>query len=33
MNKELICICCPMGCHLSVDIENKILAKGEKYMD
>ena len=23
MNKELICICCPMGCHLSVDIENK----------
>ena len=22
MNKELICICCPMGCHLSVEMEN-----------
>lgn len=23
MKKELICISCPMGCHLIVDIENK----------
>ena len=22
MNKELICICCPMGCQLSVEMEN-----------
>ena len=22
MEKELICICCPNGCHLKVDIEN-----------
>ena len=36
MNKELICICCPMGCHLSVDIDNKIVKgntcrRGEVY--
>ena len=24
MEKELICICCPKGCHLKVDIEAKI---------
>lgn len=23
MEKELICICCPKGCHLKVDAENK----------
>lgn len=23
MEKELICICCPKGCHLKVDVEDK----------
>lgn len=36
MNRELICICCPMGCHLTVDIDNKIVKgntcrRGEEY--
>lgn len=36
MKKELICITCPKGCHLSVDIENKkvsgnICPRGEEY--
>ena len=24
-NKELTCICCPMGCALNIEIENIIL--------
>ena len=36
MNRELICICCPMGCHSTVDIDNKIVKgntcrRGEEY--
>ncbi|GAB6169603.1 DUF1667 domain-containing protein [Clostridium carnis] len=36
MVKELICICCPMGCHLKVDIENNKVTgntckRGEQY--
>lgn len=36
MMKELICISCPMGCHLAVDVENKIVTgntckRGEVY--
>lgn len=37
MIKEMICILCPVGCHLSIDIENdyKVTGnscpKGEKY--
>lgn len=36
MIKELICISCPMGCHLKVDVENKIVEgntckRGEVY--
>lgn len=31
MEKELICICCPMGCHLKVNIEeNKVSGNGCK---
>ncbi|MGG7057037.1 DUF1667 domain-containing protein [Clostridium tertium] len=31
MEKELICICCPMGCHLKVNIEeNKVTGNGCK---
>ena len=26
MEKELICICCPNGCHLKVDIESSIVS-------
>lgn len=25
MEKELICICCPMGCHLKVNIEENVV--------
>ena len=28
--KELICICCPNGCHLQVDIENGYTVSGHK---
>ncbi len=36
MIKELICISCPMGCHLKVDVENKTVEgntckRGEVY--
>lgn len=36
MKKELICILCPLGCNLTVDIENKIVTgntckRGEVY--
>lgn len=36
MEKELICICCPNGCHLKVDIDNNIVSgnkckRGEEY--
>lgn len=36
MIKELICISCPMGCHLKVDVENKTVEgntckRGEIY--
>lgn len=36
MNEELICICCPMGCHLNVDVKNKRVSgntckRGEVY--
>ncbi|ADO83509.1 DUF1667 domain-containing protein [Ilyobacter polytropus] len=37
MKKELICIVCPMGCHLEVDVENdykvtgNLCPRGEKY--
>ena len=36
MIKELICINCPMGCHLKVDVENKTVTgntckRGEVY--
>ena len=36
MEKELICICCPRGCHLKVNIEeNKVTGnsckRGERY--
>lgn len=36
MKKELICISCPLGCNLTVDIENKIVTgntckRGEVY--
>ena len=36
MEKELICICCPKGCHLKVNInENKVIGngcrRGEEY--
>ena len=36
MKKELICISCPLGCHLTVDVENKIVTgntckRGEVY--
>ncbi len=36
MEKELICICCPMGCHLKVDIDTKSVTgnackRGEEY--
>jgi CxxC motif-containing protein len=30
MNKELICIVCPMGCHLEVDIENDYQVTGNQ---
>ncbi|MDU5111695.1 MAG: DUF1667 domain-containing protein, partial [Clostridium sp.] len=31
MEKELICICCPIGCHLKVSIEeNKVSGNGCK---
>ena len=31
MDKNLICICCPMGCHLKVNIEeNKVSGNGCK---
>ena len=30
MLKELICISCPMGCHLKVDVENKTV-EGNTY--
>ncbi|MGG7144539.1 DUF1667 domain-containing protein [Clostridium nigeriense] len=31
MEKELICICCPIGCHLKVNIEeNKVIGNGCK---
>ena len=36
MEKELICICCPIGCHLKVNVENKKVTgnnckRGETY--
>lgn len=36
MEKELICICCPKGCHLKVDLETKQVTgngcpRGAKY--
>ncbi|VYU51279.1 DUF1667 domain-containing protein [Clostridium tertium] len=36
MIKNLICICCPMGCHLEVDIDEKSVKgnsckRGEEY--
>lgn len=36
MKKELICISCPLGCHLTVDSENKLVTgntckRGEVY--
>lgn len=36
MEKELICICCPNGCHLKVDIESSTISgnkckRGEEY--
>lgn len=36
MNRELICICCPMGCHLTVNVEDKKVSgntckRGEVY--
>lgn len=36
MERELICICCPKGCHLKVDLENKKVSgngcpRGQKY--
>lgn len=36
MEKELICICCPNGCHLKVDIENNMVngnkcERGKEY--
>ncbi|MBE6062856.1 MAG: DUF1667 domain-containing protein [Clostridium butyricum] len=36
MEKELICICCPNGCHLKVDIDNREIRgnkckRGEEY--
>lgn len=37
MKKELVCIVCPMGCHLEVDVENdykvsgNLCPRGEKY--
>ena len=36
MVKELICISCPMGCHLKVDVDNKTVTgntckRGEIY--
>lgn len=36
MKKELICISCPLGCHLTVDIDNKTVTgntckRGEIY--
>lgn len=30
MMKELICIVCPMGCHMEVDMENKFKATGNQ---
>lgn len=30
MKKELICIVCPMGCHLEVDIENDYKVTGNQ---
>lgn len=30
MKKELICIACPMGCHLTVDIENDYKVTGNQ---
>ena len=34
MNKkcEIICICCPRGCHLQVDPENVIKTDGQLYL-
>lgn len=26
--KEMICICCPLGCHLKIDIENNYKVTG-----
>lgn len=36
MEKELICICCPNGCHLKVDVEKNSVSgnkckRGEEY--
>lgn len=36
MEKELICICCPMGCHLKVDADARTVTgnackRGEEY--
>lgn len=36
MKRELICICCPKGCHLKVDIDNNSISgngckRGEEY--
>ena len=34
MKRELICISCPLGCHLSVDAENKtVIGKTCKRVD
>lgn len=30
MKKELICIACPMGCHLEIDIENDYKVTGNQ---
>ena len=30
MKKELICIVCPMGCHLEVDVENDYAVTGNE---
>lgn len=30
MKKELICIACPMGCHLEIDVENDYAVTGNQ---